>query len=362
MAGSPSKGRKRAAPSFLDRRTFVSGLAATPLLTSLAPQCAAQAVVATAPALNSAALDRVAEKARGLDQLNSLIVAQHGEIALGEAFRGPALDRPANVKSVSKTLVAALTGAALERGLLSGTGQLLSELMPDLIPAEADPRVGDITVADLLTMQAGLERTSGANYGRWVQSRDWVRFALTRRFIAEPGARMLYSTGSYHLLGVALTQASGQSLLELARDWLGAPLEIDFPPWTRDPQGFYLGGNNMLLSPLALLRFGELYRQGGLWQGRRVLGADWVEASWQPRTYSPFSRHDYGYGWFLARVSGHRIAYARGYGGQMLYLVPDLGLTVVVTSDPTRPARSRGYVGDLNALLAEDIIPAAEGV
>ena len=340
----------------------MGGLAVVPLLAGLAPESGVRAAVATTPALDPAALDRVAEKARGLDQLNSLIVAQHGEIVLGESFRGPALDHPANVKSVSKTLVAALTGAALDRGLLSGADQPLSELMPELIPTEADPRVGDITVADLLTMQAGLERTSGANYGRWVQSRDWVRFALTRSFIAEPGARMLYSTGSYHLLGVALTQASGRSLLELARDWLGAPLEIDFPAWTRDPQGCYLGGNNMLLSPLALLRFGELYRQGGLWQERRVLSTDWVEASWQPRTYSPFSRHDYGYGWFLARVSGQRVAYARGYGGQMLYLVPDLGLTVVVTSDPNRPARSRGYVGDLNALLAEDIIPAAEGV
>ena len=358
---TPGNGAAGSAPG-LARRTLLGGLAALPVLAGLTPGQAARAAVATAPALDPAALDRVAEKARGLDRLHSLIVAQHGEIALGEAFRGPALDRPANVKSVSKTLVAALTGAALDRGLLSGTDQPLSELMPGLIPAEADPRAGAITVADLLTMQAGLERTSGANYGRWVQSPDWVRFALTRRFIAEPGARMLYSTGSYHLLGVALTQASGRSLLALARDWLGAPLEIDFPPWTRDPQGFYLGGNNMLLSPLALLRFGELYRRGGLWQERRVLGADWVEASWQPRTYSPFSRHDYGYGWFLARAAGQRVAYARGYGGQMLYLVPDLGLTVVVTSDPTRPARSRGYVGDLNALLAEDIIPAAEGV
>ena len=73
---------------------------------------------------------------------------------------------------------------------------------------------------------------------------------------------MLYSTGSYHLLSAALTQASGRSTLALARDWLGEPLGIEIPPWTRDPQGFYLGGNNMMLSPRALLRFGEMYRAG----------------------------------------------------------------------------------------------------
>jgi CubicO group peptidase (beta-lactamase class C family) len=91
-----------------------------------------------------------------------------------------------------------------------------------------------------------------------------------------------------------------------------------------------------------------------------VLPASWIEASWVPRTRSPFSNHDYGYGWFLADAGGHRVAYGRGFGGQMLYVVPDLGLTVAITSDPTRPARSDGHVGDLNALLAGAIMPAVE--
>ncbi len=172
---------------------------------------------------------------------------------------------------------------------------------------------------------------------------------------------MLYSTGSYHLLGAALAQATGRSLLELARAWLGGPLGIEIPSWTRDPQGFYMGGNNMALSPLAMVRFGEMWRAGGVWNGRRVLSRDWVEASWRPRTTSVFSGDDYGYGWFLTRLAGRDVAYARGYGGQMIYVVPDLALTVAVTSDPARPARSEGYAGDLKALLAEAVIPALEG-
>ena len=138
---------------------------------------------------------------------------------------------------------------------------------------------------------------------------------------------MLYSTGSYHLLSAALTQASGRSTLALARDWLGEPLGIDIPPWTRDPQGFYLGGNNMMLSPRALLRFGEMYREGGAWRGAQVLPQAWVEASWTPRTSSFFTGHAYGYGWFIVQARGHPVAYAWGYGGQMIYVVPDLGLT-----------------------------------
>jgi CubicO group peptidase (beta-lactamase class C family) len=309
---------------------------------------------------DSTLLDRARTRAARLDQLHGLIVGLNGEIVVGKAFRGPELDRPVNVKSVSKTIVATLAGIALDRGVLSDVDQPFADIVPEMVPRSADPRVRKVTVAQLLTMQAGLEPTSGPNYGRWVESPNWVAFALGRPFVTEPGERMLYSTGSYHVLGAVLVRASKRNLLSLARDWLGDPLGIDIRPWTRDPQGFYMGGNNMALSPLALFRFGELWRSGGLWQGSRVLSAAWTEASWKPRARSPFSGDDYGYGWFLAEAQGRKVAYARGFGGQMVYVVPSLGLTVVVTSDPTRPARSGGYISDLNSILADDIIPAVE--
>lgn len=309
--------------------------------------------------LDSALINRAADTARQFSQIHSLIIARGGEIAFAQAFRGPALERAVNVKSVSKSFVASLTGAAIDKGLLTGVDQRLSAIAPSLIPKRADPKVSELTVAQLLTMQAGLERTSGPNYGRWVESRNWVDYVLSQPLIAEPGERMLYSTGSYHVLGAALAKASGKSLHTLARDWIGDPLGIAVPAWKRDPQGFYFGGNDMTMSPMAMLRFGEMHRLGGLWAGRRVLSEAWLREAWTPRTLSPYSGDDYGYGWFIAGLGGQRVTYARGYGGQMIYIVPALALTVVVTSDPTQPARSDGYVGDLRRMLENDIIPAA---
>jgi CubicO group peptidase (beta-lactamase class C family) len=152
---------------------------------------------------------------------------------------------------------------------------------------------------NLVTLRAGLERTSGENYGEWVSSSNWVANQLSRPFVAEPGGRMLYSTGSFHVLGAALSEASGESLLTLARDWLGDPLGLEIPAWTADPQGYYLGGNEMALTPRAMLRIGEMLRQGGEWDGQQVISRDWVEASLSPVTRSPFSGLSYGYGWFL---------------------------------------------------------------
>ena len=333
----------------ITRRSTLAGLAA--LLLPAPPGVAREARFG--PAL---------DRARALDQLHAIVISQGGEIRAAEAFRGPALDRPVNVKSVSKTIVAALTGIAIDAGDLPGPAARLGDVAPGLIPRGADPGVADLTVADLLTMQAGLERTSGRNYGGWVSSRNWVANALSRPMVAEPGRGMQYSTGSYHVLGAVLAEATGRSLLTLARDGLGRPLGVDVPPWTRDPQGYFMGGNEMALSPLAMVRFGEVYRRGGTFDGAQVLSEAWVEASLVPRTRSFFSGDAYGYGWFLRRVAGHDVAYARGYGGQMIFVVRSLELTVAITSDPNRPARSDGHVGDLQRLLAEAILPAAKTV
>ena len=326
---------------------------------------AGAAALTFAPALRAAPTDDFAaarDAAAALDQLHSLTIAVDGETRLAEALRGPGLDAVVNVMSVSKTLVATLAGIAIDRGALPGPDATLGDLAPVLIPRGADARVRAITVGDLMTMRAGLERTSGGNYGAWVASADWVADALARPMVAAPGAEMLYSTGSYHVLGAVLKEVTGQSLHALANDWLAAPLGFRFAPWTRDPQGRYMGGNNMAMRPSELLRFGEMIRRGGVWDGTRVVSGDWILRALMPRTVSRFSGDQYGYGWFLREMGGHHAHYARGYGGQMLYVVPSLRLSVVITSDNGRPARSDGHQGALNELVEEHVIPAAEAL
>ncbi len=301
----------------------------------------------------------VAEKARAMEQCHAIMIRQNGKDVLAQAFRGPGLNRLAPVKSVSKTIVAALSGAAIAREEIPSMQSRLGDLAPRLIPSGADPRVAALTVEDLVTMQTGLERTSGGNYGAWISSRDWVADALSRPIVGQPGNGMLYSTGSYHVLGALLAEVSGSSLLDLARQRLGNPLDIEIPAWTRDPQGRYLGGNEMALTLAAMTRFGELFLNQGRWNDQQVLDADWVSASLTPKTRSPFSGLSYGYGWFLGQAKGQDYALARGYGGQVICIMPSLNLSLALTSDSTRPARSQGYFGDIMRLIEEDVIPAA---
>lgn len=324
----------------MHRRTF--------LTTTAAAFCA--------PFLARAQTDDLRSAIDALPQLHSIQVSKGDETVIAEAPRGPGLDRLANIKSCSKSIVALLLGAAIDRGEVASVQAPLSEVAPNILPSNATPGAGDITLEDLVTLRAGLERTSGGNYGAWVNSRNWLADALSRPMVAEPGGQMLYSTGSTHILGAALAEATGQSLLAQARERLGRPLGIEIPPWTRDPQGYYMGGNEMALRPTAMLKIAKLMRDDGQFEGEQVIQQSWVAASTIPYARSPWSGLSYGYGWFLS-PSGYTLA--RGYGGQVIASHKARNLAVAITSDPNQPARSGGYFGDLMRLLDGPVLTLA---
>lgn len=310
--------------------------------------------------LDQGQMARTVASAAQLSRLRSLIVRRDGETLAEHRFNdGPPLDRPVNIKSASKSVLSAMVGIAIERGVVTGVDQPVLTVLRADAPSNPDPRLARLTLGNLLSMQAGFDRTSGANYGRWVSSPNWVRYALSRPFVDEPGGAMLYSTGSSHLVSAMLTRASGRSTHALAQEWLAEPLGIAIPQWPRDPQGIYLGGNDMLMSPRAMAEFGELYRRGGVAaDGTRVVPPAWIEQSWTPRTVSRWSGGSYGYGWFVGQARGYPVRFAWGYGGQMIYVIPALALTVVMTSDATA-ARDGDHIDRLHALLADGIVPAA---
>lgn len=303
-----------------------------------------------------AAPEDVLRAARGLDQLHAIAVQRGDEVLLAEAPRGPGLHGAANVKSVSKSVLGLLLGLATARGAVPGPQARLREVAPRLIPPGATEGVEALTLHDLVTLRAGLEGTSGARYGAFVASRNWVAHALTRPRLAPAGERMIYSTGSSHVLGAALSVATGDSLLAQARAGLGQPLDIQIADWPRDPQGFHFGGNDMALSPLAMLRLGVLMRDGGRVNGVQVVPEAWVAASARPVTASPFSGLGYGLGWFVSPTGW---VLARGFGGQVIAAHDRARLAVAITSDPTRPARSDGHFGELMRLLDGPVLDLA---
>ena len=319
----------------------------------------AAAVAAAAPLTANADEAAARAAASRLPQLHGLVASHRGRVVLEHYAKGYSARRLANIKSASKSIIAALVGIAIERKRIAGVDAPIAGWFPELRTAP-DPRRRRITIEDLLTMRSGLESTSGPNYGAWVGSRHWVRYALTRPMVSDPGTSMEYSTGTSHLLSAILTQATGTGTHQFANAALARPLGFELARWPRDPQGVYFGGNDMLMTPRQMLAVGELWLNDGRARGAQVVPAAWVESSCRPRTRSRWDPdREYGYGWWSQTIGGRRACFAWGFGGQYILVFRDLELVVAVTSATTVSDERHAYRRELFALLETHVFPLA---
>lgn len=330
-----------------------------------APEAAERTLLPADGPLDLVRLDSMLAEAERIRPLSSLVVWHRGEMVVERYYRGMRADQATNIKSASKTLLSPLVGIALRDSLIESVDVPLRQIVPDLYArldasSADDPRKDAIRLRDLMDMSSGLETTSFRNYGAWAASPDWGWDQLRRPMECEPGRCYQYSTGVTHLLGIALAEAAGRDLRSWAGEVLFQPLDITVPAWDRSPRGYYLGGNNMALRPRDLLKIGVLYLNDGVWDGRRLLPAGWVEASWQPRFRSPWNGMGYGSLWWASDWGGERVFSAWGYGGQFLVVVPRLELAVVATSSLNRG--ERGHNRRMRRFFDSHVIPAFQPV
>ncbi len=125
---------------------------------------------------------------------------------------------------------------------------------------------------------------------------------------------------------------------------MAKPLGFTLAQWPRDPQGIYFGGNDMLMTPRQMVAFGELFLNRGRVKELQLVPASWIASSFIPRGRSGISEQLYGYSWWIREIAGEQAYYAWGYGGQFIFLVPELELVVVTTSSATS-ARNGAAIG-----------------
>jgi len=273
----------------------------------------------------------------------AVLVVKNGRLVAEKYLHGATATEKGRLQSVTKSFTSALTGIALERGRLTSLDQRMMEFFPELASRVRDPRKNEITIRELLQMRAGYP---------WEESNPQLFELLYHGFrsstlidvplVRDPGTGMEYSNLSSHLLGIVVARACSTSLLTLASESLFQPLGIEPGKWITDWEGHFNGHADLHLTPRDMAKFGLLYLDGGVYRGRRVLPAEWVDESlrtystnaWRYRIGPNFADVGYCYQWWSANAGGQRFNFAWGHGGQQIALVKERNLVIVVTSDP----------------------------
>lgn len=290
--------------------------------------------------------------------LRSCLISRQGRLVF-EHYRNPqSAGEIAKINSCTKSILSALICLAFDHGLLPPPETKIREFFPRLT-ADPDPRKREITLLHLLTMSGGFNWTEfgGHNsFPRMTRSADWVQFTLEQPMSDRPGDRMEYNSGGSQLLSAILVQATGMPTARFAERYLFGPLGIEAYKWEQDPQGVHTGGFGLWLHPADMLKFGRLYLQQGTWENKQLITPELLKRSVQPAIGVEAPRRGcYAWHWWTdtymaAGVTGATgtagvntaafdYFYARGYGGQFIYVIPSLETVVVLTDDKRKKDR-----------------------
>lgn len=253
-----------------------------------------------------------------------------------------------NVASVTKSITAILVGIALDKGVLKSVQQPLTDFFPELNEASVDPASRTITLQHLLSLSAGWAVNPND------EPPENPLDALKRRVVLPPGKTFQYDNASSHLIAILLARAAGEPLESFAERYLFGPLGIQSYLWGRDNQGRVLGWHRMQFTLIDMLKFGQLVLDKGEWQGKRIVSSGWIDEMLTRRNAGgPHANIPYGYQWYLFHTPDrkHRVVMGVGFGGQFLYLVPELKTAVAITH--IRDQRSADM-----SFMREIVIPA----
>lgn len=312
-----------------------------------------------------------------LKKITSVLIARHGKLVYENYFNGSNADTLQDTRSATKSITDMLIGIAIDQKILPGVSAPILPFFPDKQPLEnPDARKSKITIEDFLSMSSMLECDDNNDFSRGNEERmylieDWVKFTLdlpikgfapwaTKPQDSPYGRSFSYCTAGVSTLGFLLERATKMPVTEFAKTNLFAPLGIEKTGWKFSPLGTAQTGGGLGLRSRDLLKLGQLYLQGGMWNGKRIVSEMWVKTSTQPHVEVD-DHTRYGYLWWLrdfqASGKGFPAFYMSGNGGNKIAVFPAQEMVVVIS---TTNYATRGMHEQTDKILTDFVLPAVQ--
>jgi CubicO group peptidase (beta-lactamase class C family) len=306
--------------------------------------------------------------------INGIVAVRKGYIVFEKYYNGFGPEDTHHVASVTKSFTSALVGIAIDAGYIQSVDQKVLSFFPEYVPGDSDIQKRTITLRHLLTMTAPFpfswksgNRSGHEPLDRLRRQRDWVTYILNLLGQnGQPGKFQYYTAGA-HLFSAILTRTTGMSAREFANERLFRPIGIKEIPdremksflledvfgkglsgWIKDPNGNTTGGWGLTITPRDMARFGFLYLNRGIWEGKRIISEKWIDES------TAMNPNKYGYLWWLREEGGALIYSALGSGGNVICCLPGKDLVVSIAAKIVAKPR------DPWLLLEKGLIPAVK--
>lgn len=305
-----------------------------------------------AQGIASAAIQNFVDAAnKTVYDIHSLMIMRHGSVVAEGWWQPIEEERNHILFSLSKSFTSSAIGLAVDEGLLNVDNPVIG-FFPDDLPETISDNLASMTVHHLLAMFTGhSEDTTGHLHA--AADGNWAKAFLAQPVTYAPGTHFLYNTGATYILSAIVQKLTSQTLLDYLTPRLFAPLGIANPTWETCPRGINTGGYGLKITTEDIAVFGQMYLQGGVWQGQQILPAAWVaEATRYHSDNSPNENIDwaqgYGYQFWRCRHNAYR---GDGAFGQFCIVMPEQDAVIAITSGtgPMQPTLD---------LIWEHLLPA----
>ncbi|MCP4726134.1 MAG: serine hydrolase [bacterium] len=312
------------------------------------------------------------------DYLQSILIARNGKLVFEEYKDG--FDRTSlhHLQSATKSITSALVGIAIDRGFISGVNEPFMNFFPEYDQYRT-PEKEAITLEHILTMTPGLEWNENSegvsayendNYIGHT-SASYLRYAISKPVVYPPGTIWYYNSGCSIILGGIIRNTTDLQASAFADEYLFGPLGIINYNWITMNDGLTGTGGSLWMGSRDMAKIGQLFLNGGSWNGERIISEDWVNES--TKSYismvpdTPVSLlYQYGYQWWVEQTEDYELYYAYGHAGQCIFIIEELNMVIAITANYTDSYQSDNYALAIDnqevyieSMVRQKIIPAA---
>jgi CubicO group peptidase (beta-lactamase class C family) len=288
---------------------------------------------------------------KNVNTMHSFMIVRHGHVIAEGWWKPEAAEKPHVLNSVTKSFTSTAVGLAIRDGKLNLDDPVL-KFFPDDAPADPSENLKAMKVRHLLSMSCGHDTEPKVTGGA-----PTVKQFLALPIPHAPGTHFQYNTLGSYVLSAIVTKVTGQTERDYLESRLFAPLGVEVTRWDTSPEGVSIGGYGLYLRTEDIAKFGQLYLRKGQWNGKQLVGADWVEQATNKQIDNENESHSkigpdwkegYGFQFWRCRHNAYR---GDGAGGQLCLVLPEQDTVIAIT------AQTGNFNGEMNAVW-DNLLPA----